>query len=165
MRRSKKSSTRWLGLSGRPSLQAIAVKVCLDDNLSVAHDEQAVERYTRQAEAVRCAEVDQLSELLRIHALLFRGGDLPFLRWPDCFCCGLLCVCSPLQIEAPDMNAASATARKFNLSLRELFGGTVCALFGIPASNAQPPRSQMEKQETRKQQPLKRLREHGQQNA
>ena len=85
--------------------------VCFGDNLSVSHDQQAVE-------TERCPEVNQLSELLRTHALLFRGGRLPFLRWPNWFCCALG-LSSPAANRSSEHECAQRSRQKGPITERE----------------------------------------------
>src|SRR4029077_413895 len=62
--------------------RAVWCIVSFGDNFSVSCHQQTVKTVHR-------AEVNQLSELLRIHSLLFWRGALPLLRWPDWLCCVL----------------------------------------------------------------------------
>jgi hypothetical protein len=80
---------------------------------SVPHDQQAVE-------VMHGPEINQPSELFRIHALFFRGGCLPFLRWPDWFCGALSrwspaanAIWGPIRPGQPPGNAVCRSAELF----------------------------------------------------
>jgi hypothetical protein len=100
--------------------------VCFDDNLSMPHDQQAVENSllsVRPGKLSFCSAPKSTSLASSFESMPCSSGEDTChsfvgqigsaVPWASA---------AQLQIEAADMNAPSATARKPNLSLRELFG-------------------------------------------
>ena len=142
--RSKKSSTRRLGLSSKPVAHAIAVKVPITD-LVTDHTACGIPRCRarsmlrrrsfRVALPVDCRNCElfpsnQMSKLPRIHSFRFRGGHLPVLRWPVWLCC-VLSWSSSIANCGCNRECAQCSSQAGQFVTSRIIGPTFCALFGI----------------------------------